>query len=103
MMHAEALAGAVDGAQRLLRRDGAVPRLYRLAAVVAVAARRMVALAEIAEQHLTPARRGFAIGEQRVDLLALDAALLLANLGLVEQPDQRHHVGDAIGHPRVGG
>src|ERR1700722_5634215 len=62
----EALAGAVDRGERLLRRDGPVPAVHRVAAVVAVAAGRMIALAEIAEQRLAPARYGFAKADQRL-------------------------------------
>ena len=59
-------------------------------------------LAEIAEHHLASARHRFAIADQRVDLLPLDARLALARLAGVDQAQQIHHVGDAVGHPGVG-
>ena len=98
----KALAGTVDRGERLLRRDGSIPAVHRVAAVVAIAARRMIALAEIAEQRLAPARYRLAKADQRLGFLALDAALALVDVGRLGEPAQIHHVGDAVGHPGVG-
>src|SRR5216684_3506376 len=48
----------------------------------------MLALAEIPEQHLAPARRRLAEAEQRVQLVAPDAALALLEIGAVEMGDE---------------
>src|SRR5579885_3436525 len=77
MGDAEALPGAEDGRERLLRRDEPVPNARGTETIVAIPARRMVALAEISEQHLAPAGRGLAISQERVELVPLDAALPL--------------------------
>src|SRR6266851_4409800 len=103
MGDAEALAGAEHRRERLLRGDDAVPHADRRQAIVAIAAARMVALAEIAEQHLTPAAGRLAEAEQRVELLPLDAALALIDVGAIKQLHQCHDVGHAIGHPGIGG
>ncbi len=84
MPDAEALAGAEHRRQRLLRRDEPVPHADRLQADVAIAAARMFVLAEIAQQHLAAAARRLAIAEERVQLLPLDAALPLVDIGAVE-------------------
>src|SRR5271169_2150663 len=102
VMRAKALPGPIDRGERLLRSDGSLPARDRLAAVVAVAAGRMVALAEIAEQHLPPAGDRFAIADQRLDLLPFDAALTFGGIARVDQPQQVHDVGDAVAHPRIG-
>ena len=69
VMGAEALAGAVHRRQRLLRRNRAVPALGRIAAIIAIAAGRVIGLAKIAEQDLPAAGYRLAIaGEVRVDL-----------------------------------
>ena len=49
----------------------------------------MIALAEIAEQHLSPARHGLAKAEQRVELLPLDPALALVEVGALDQRQER--------------
>ena len=64
---AEALPGAVDRRERLLRGDRGVPGLGRLEAVVAVAA-GCGGLAEIRQQPHAPALRGLAESEQRIEL-----------------------------------
>jgi hypothetical protein len=102
VMRAEALAGAVHRRQCLLRGDRAVPAGDRRAAIVAIAAGRMIALAEIAEEGLAPARHGLAKPDQRLGFLALDAALRLAQIARFDEAAQVHHVGDAIAHPRIG-
>ena len=102
-MRAETLAGAVGGRQRLLRGDRAVPARGRVAAIVAIAAGRPVALAEIAEQCLAAAADRLAEADQRLGFLALDAALALVDIAGLDEPAQIHHIGDAVGHPGVGG
>src|SRR5262249_3352737 len=102
MADAEALPGAVDGGDRLLRGDGAVPAFDRRKAGVAIAARPVLAFAEIAEQHLPAATRALAEAEQRIELLPLDAALLLGQVAALDAADERHHVGHAVGHPGIG-
>ena len=100
---AEALAGAVDRRERLLRQLGAVEALGRLQADVAVAAGLGALLAEIAEQHLPPAARGLAVAEQRVELLPLDMALALAGgLGPGQQALELADVVQAVEHPGLG-
>ena len=59
MLGAEALAGAHDGRERLLRRDGAVDHLGAVAAEIAIAA-WLGGLAEIGQQRLAAAARRFA-------------------------------------------
>jgi hypothetical protein len=79
----EALAGAHNGGQRLLRRDGAVDQFRAVAAEIAIAA-GLGHLAEIGEQRLSPAARRFAKRDQRVEALLLDALLLsVASLSLI--------------------
>ena len=85
-----------------MRGDRAVPALGRLAAIVAIAAGRPVALAEIAEQCLAAAADRLAEADQRLGLLALDAALALVDVAGLDEPAQIHHVGDAVGHPGIG-
>src|SRR4030095_15671804 len=88
MLRPEPLAGAVDRRERLLRRDRTVPACRRVAAIVAIAAGRVVALAEIAEQRLPAARHRFAKADQRLAFLALDAALRLADVARLDQAPQ---------------
>ena len=100
---AEALAGAIDGRQRLLRQHRAVHRLRRGEAVVAVAARLRLPLAEVGEQRLAPAARQFAQADQRAELLPLH---LLVGFRAVALPDplaQLDEILQAIGEPGVGG
>ena len=68
VLGAEALAGAVDRRERLLRRNRRVEGRHRLEAGVAVAAGGRHLLAEVAQQHLAPALGDLAVGEQRVEL-----------------------------------
>src|SRR6476469_8616979 len=56
---AEALAAAVDARQRLARRDGAVPPLRWIQAVVAMAAGAGMRFAKVAKQRLPSAAGGF--------------------------------------------
>src|SRR5207237_6027741 len=101
MLRPESLPGAVDRRQRLLRRDRAVPTRRRVAAIVAIAAGRVIALAEIAEQRLAAARYRFAKADQRLAFLPFDAALRFADVARLDQPPQIHHIGDAVTHPGV--
>src|SRR6266852_9096692 len=101
MMRAKPLAGTVDRGERLLRRHRAVPARDRAAAIVAIAAGRMIGLAEIAEERLAAARNGLAKADQRLDFLALDPALALVDVARLHQAQQVHHIGDAIAHPRI--
>jgi hypothetical protein len=75
MQRAEALASAVDAGQRLLRQLGAVEAFHRLQASIAIAARSIRRLAEIAQQHLAAALRGLAETDQRLELAPLDLLL----------------------------
>src|SRR6202034_485604 len=97
VLRADALAGAVDRRERLLRRHGSVPAFGRLAAIVAIAAARPLAFAEIPEQDMAAARGGLAIADQRLDLLPLDAALARFELVGVEELQEIHHIGHAVG------
>src|SRR5690242_7496096 len=99
---AETLARPGHRRNCFLRRDQAVPYVLRPEAIIAIAARRMVALAEIAEQHLAPAFRRLAITEQRVELLTLDAALALGQPRILHEREQRDDVAHAVGHPGIG-
>ncbi len=102
-MHgAEALTGAVDRRERLLRGDGRVPGLGRLEAGVAVAA-RSARLAEVGEQaHATAARR-LAQAEQRIELGGADPLVFVARLRLVDEPPLLDEIGESVRHPGVGG
>ncbi len=42
----------------------------------------------MAQQHLTPAAAGFAVGDQGIELAALDAFLLLTGAGVVDEAAQ---------------
>src|SRR6266849_6897508 len=64
---AEALAGAIDAGQRLLRGQRAVPYPRRIQTVVAVAA-RPARLAEIGEQPDAAAAGGFGQPDQCIEL-----------------------------------
>src|SRR5262249_54828980 len=103
MRDAEALSGAEDGRERLLRGDEAIPDMGRFQAIVTVAAGRMIALAEISQEHLAAASGGLAITQQRLQLVALDAALALLEIGPLEERQERRHILHAIGHPGIGG
>src|SRR6185312_2314925 len=70
----EALTSADHRRNGFLRRDQPIPNALRPQTIVAIAAGRMIALAEIAEQDLTAAFRRFAIAQERIQFLALDTA-----------------------------
>ncbi len=99
---AEALAGAQHGGERLARGLGAVPRLDRLAAIVALAAIARIGLAEMGEDRPPPAACGFADAEQRVELGAGDALDLVRRVALVDHPPAQCDVLHAIEHQGFG-
>src|SRR5580700_5795733 len=101
MMRSEPLAGAIDCGEGLLRRDRAVPAGHRVAAIVAIPARRVIALSEIAEQCLAAARGRFAETDQRLGFLTLYAALPLADVARFSQAPQVHYIRDAVRHPGI--
>ena len=102
MLGAETLAGAHDGGQRLLRRDGAVDHLGAVAAEIAIAA-RLRRLAEIGQQRLPPAARRFAQRDERVEPLAVDAFLLVGGVAFVDLQAAQADVAHAVERQRVGG
>src|SRR5207302_7708706 len=81
--------------QRLLRGNSAVDHLGAFETHVAIAA-WAGGLAEIGEQRLPPAARGFTQRDQRIEPLPLDALLLVGGLALVDlhspQPDVAHAI-----------
>ena len=101
MLGAEALAGAHDGRERLLRRDRAVDHFGAVAAEIAIAA-RLRRLAEISQQRLPAAARRLAQGDERIEPLAVDALLLIGCVALLDlhaaQPDVAH----AVERQRIG-
>jgi hypothetical protein len=92
---AEALIGAVDARQRLLRRDGAVPGLHRGQAGVAVAAGRGQRLAEVVEHDATAAFGALAQADQGVELVQLDTDEALLGRRVLDDAPHRDHVGQA--------
>ena len=100
---AEALAGAMDAGQELLRRHRAVPGLGRIEAAVAVAARPRVVLAKIGQQRRPSAGGDLAPAKQSVEPGPLNALMLLVRLGLIGHLPQPHHVLQAIAHPSIRG
>jgi hypothetical protein len=81
MMRAKPLPGAIDRRQRLLRRHRAVPAFRPGSRQLSQLPQgSMVALAEIAEQHLAATRDRLAKADQRLGFLALDAALPLVDV-----------------------
>ena len=94
---------AVDARQSLLRGHGAVPFLggvRQLSQLPQAPAR----LAEVVEQaHCAGSRRFRTSPSSASSLRARDALVLLAGFGLVDHPAQLHDVGQAVGHPRIGG
>ena len=101
---AESLTGAIGAGQQFLRGDLAVAELRRRQAVVAIAA--IVAgnrFAEIAEQAVAPAARGFRQRHQRIELADRHALERVGSGGFVDHAALLHDVGQAIGHPGAGG
>ncbi len=101
--HAEALAAAVDAAERFLGGHAGVPGVGRDEAVVAVAAGLGVDFAEPGQQHLAPALHGFAVAEQVVKLVAFEAFAFFAGLGLFDHLLEQHDVAQAVAEPGFGG
>ena len=101
MLGAEALAGAHDGGDRLLRRDGAIDHLGAVAAKIAIAA-GLRRLAEIGEQGLAPAARRLAQRHQRVEPLAVDALLLVGGVAFVDLQAAQPDVAHAVERQRIG-
>ena len=99
---AEPLAGAVDGGHRLDGDLGAVPAGDRGEAGIAIAAAAGMGFAEMGEDGLAPAVGGFADGEQRLELGALDALDLVGCAALVDHPPALHDIRHAVAHPCFG-
>ena len=99
---AEALATAVDAAQRLLRRDGRIPRSWRGQAVVAVAAGLGIGLTEAGQQHLATALHRFAVAQQVVELGPLQLLAFFTGLGLLDHLLEQHHIAQAVAQPGLG-
>ena len=102
MLGAEALAGAHDGGERLLRGDGTVDDLGTIAAEIAIAA-WLCGLAEIGQQRLPAAARRFAQRHQRVEALALDPLLLVGGIAVVDLQTAQADVAHPVERQRVGG
>ena len=102
MAGAEALPGAVNRREGFLREFGAVKSARRVEAVVAIAAGRG-RFAEIGEQAHAAAAGGFGEADQGVKLLAGDAFVDFLRFRFVDHAPLRDDVGQAVGHPRVGG
>ena len=112
---AEALAAvlvkAVDAAERLACRVGGVPGGRRVDAVVAVAAAvarlgavgGVLHLAKVGQQADAPAVVRLGQREQGFELADLAALEVLAGRALVDHAALIDHIGQAVGHPRIGG
>ncbi len=99
----EALAGAVDGRERLARKLGAVEARRPLQAAVAVAAAAGALLAEIAQEHLAAAARGLAVAEHRLQLLPVDVALPFARgVGAGQEAAQLADIVQPVEHVGLG-
>ena len=98
----EALAGAVDARQRLLRGDRAVEQFRRLGAGVAIAAGRAT-VAEIGQEHLPAAACRLGKPQQRVELLAFHALALVWCLRFLDEAAAQRDVLVAVEHQRVCG
>jgi len=103
MPRAEALPGAVHAGQRHLRGLGGIPGVHRLQAVVAFIAVARMFFAEIAQHGLVAAGGGFAVTEQRVQLLPLQPLAFLGGVAAVDHLAHLHHIAQAVGQPSVGG
>ena len=99
MTRAEALTGAHDSRQHLLRRHCGVPQLGRRQAGVAVAAVAGL-FVEVRQQQPTPTGRGLGIAEHRVELHLVDALVLGRAVGAHDERPLLHDVGEAVRHPR---
>ena len=101
-MSAEALAGAENGGQRLLRLDRAVAEENFAAAEVAGAAGSGL-LVEMGEQNLAAAGGGFAESGQRRKALVLEAAALVGEFLFVDLSAAQGHVLQPVEGKRVAG
>ncbi|MNR18822.1 hypothetical protein D3C85_1355730 [compost metagenome] len=93
--HPEVLTHPPDAGERLLGIFGAVIALGGIQADVAVAARLVVVLAEVVEQHLTAAGLRLGEGRHHVELVLLHLQLL-GILYVVEQASHPANVGGII-------
>ena len=98
---AEALTRPLRRRQHLARIFGAVDAPRRVEAHVAIAARRDP-FAEVLEQRHTPARRGLAIPEQRIEALVLAAPSLLARILVLDELAAHPDVRETVEHVRLG-
>src|SRR6266704_1952373 len=98
---AEALAGAIDAGQRLLRGHRAVPYPRRIQTVVAVTA-RPARLAEVGEQPDAATAGGLGQSNQRIELAHRRALEGVVGRGFVDHAPLLHDVGEAVAHPRLG-
>ena len=99
--HPEILSHPPDAGERLLGIFGAVITLGRIEADVAVAARLVVVLAEVVEQHLTAAGLRLGEGRHHVELVLLHLQLL-GVFDVVEQPAHPTDVGGIVEQQRLG-
>ncbi len=95
---AESLLGPKYVGERLLRDHGAVPRVYGVHAVVAVAAGFDV-LAEIGQQGLAAAPGGFKKREQRIEFGVFDALAGFVRLARFDHGAQDGDILHAETHP----
>src|SRR5689334_14714433 len=103
-MHgAEALSGAIDAGQQLLRGDLAVSYSWWRQAIVAIAATdRAECFAEIAEQAAAPAMRGFGKPDQRIQLAKRYALEGVGRFRFLDHAALLHDIGQTISHPGTG-
>jgi len=80
-------SGAHDGADGLLRQDGAVEARGRIEAVVAVAAVGGALLAEVAQEDASPADAGFGEGLHACEFLEVDGHAARLGGELAEHDD----------------
>ncbi len=97
----EVLAHPPDAGECLLGVFGAVIALGRIEADVAVAARLVVVLTEVVEQHLAPAGLRLGKGRHHVELVLLHLQLL-GILDVVEQAAHPADVGGIVEQQRLG-
>ncbi len=100
--HPEILPHPPDAGERLLRIFSAVIALGRIETDIAVAARLVVVLAEVVEQHLTAAGLRLGKGRHYVELVLLHLQLLRV-LDVVEQTAHPADIGGIVEQQRLGG
>ncbi len=96
------LLHAVDGAEQLARRVGAVPNVRRRQAVVAILA-GLAGFIKIAQQPHTPAIRRLGQSQERIELAAQAVLEFFAGGAFVNHSALVHHVLQAVQHPGVCG